>query len=49
MLGIPLRYLLKHPVMGVAELAADPLQTWMTIQDEYVAARARVTRGASAT
>ena len=41
MLGIPLRYLLKHPVMGVAELAADPLQTWMTIQDEYVAARER--------
>jgi len=45
MLGIPLRYLLKHPVMGVADLVADlagdPLQFWMTAQDVYVADRER--------
>ncbi len=39
MLGIPLRYLLKHPVIGVADLAADPLQVWTTIQDTYLAQR----------
>lgn len=39
MLGIPLRYLLKHPVAGLADLAADPLQVWTTIQDTYVAQR----------
>lgn len=39
MLGIPLRYLLKHPVAGLADLAADPLQVWTTIQDAYVAQR----------
>ena len=31
MLGVPLRYLLKHPVMAVADLAADPVEIWMTI------------------
>ena len=25
-LGIPIRYLLKHPIIGVADLAADPLE-----------------------
>jgi hypothetical protein len=39
MLGIPVRNFLKHPITTVAELAADPLQLWMTIQDEYAAAR----------
>jgi hypothetical protein len=39
MLGIPVRYFLKHPVVTVADIAADPLQLWMTIQDEYAAAR----------
>jgi Methyltransferase domain len=38
MLGIPLRYLLKHPVAGVG-LAADPVETWTRLRDEYVAAR----------
>lgn len=38
MFGIPLRYLLKHP-RSVAELAADPLQVWTTIQDVYWAER----------
>jgi len=39
MLGIPLRYVLKHPVIAVADLAADPLQVWTTIQDIHVAQR----------
>jgi Methyltransferase domain len=36
MLGIPLRYLLKHPLIAVADLAADPLQICTTIYDDYV-------------
>jgi hypothetical protein len=39
MLGIPVRYFLKHPVTTVTDVAADPLQLWMTIQDEYAAQR----------
>ena len=39
MLGIPVRYFLKHPVTTVADVAADPLQLWMTIHDEYAAQR----------
>ena len=39
MLGIPVRYFLKHPVTSLADVAADPLQLWMTIQDEYAAKR----------
>ncbi|HEX3470949.1 MAG TPA: class I SAM-dependent methyltransferase [Silvibacterium sp.] len=39
MLGLPLRYFLKHPVTTVAYLAADPIQIWMTIKDEYAAER----------
>ncbi|HXP85887.1 MAG TPA: class I SAM-dependent methyltransferase [Bryobacteraceae bacterium] len=39
MLGIPLRYVLKHPVIAVADLAADPLQVLTTIRDVYVAER----------
>lgn len=39
MLGLPLRYFLKHPVSTAAYLAADPLQIWMTVQDEYAAER----------
>jgi hypothetical protein len=41
MLGIPLRYLLKHPLVGVVDLAADPFETWTTILDSYVAERER--------
>ncbi len=36
MLGIPLRYLLKHPIIALADLAADPLEIWTTIHDAYV-------------
>jgi methyltransferase family protein len=36
MLGIPLRYLLKHPLAAAADLAADPLEIWTTVRGEYV-------------
>src|SRR5262249_42657784 len=39
MLGIPLRYLLRHPVSGVADLVADPFEIWTTVYDSYVARR----------
>lgn len=39
MLGIPVRYFLKHPVITVADVAADPLQLWLTIRDEYSTSR----------
>ena len=39
MLGIPLRYLLKHPVTGVADLVADPIETWTTIREAYLEKR----------
>jgi len=35
--GRRLSYMLKHPVSSVVDLVADPLQTWMLIQDEYAA------------
>jgi hypothetical protein len=38
MLGIPLRYLAKHP-MSFADLAVDPVGLWMNIVDVYVAKR----------
>jgi hypothetical protein len=38
MLGIPLRYLLRHP-LSLADLAADPLQVLTNIGDIYVAQR----------
>src|SRR5277367_553403 len=36
MLGIPLRYLLQHPVSGVMDLAADPVEVWTTIRETYL-------------
>lgn len=39
MLGLPLREFFKHPVTTVAHLAADPVQIFLTVQDEYAAAR----------
>lgn len=38
MLGIALRYLLRHP-LSVADLAAHPLQLLTNISDIYVAQR----------
>lgn len=39
MLGIPLRYLLKHPVTGMSDLAADPIEALTTIRECYVEKR----------
>ena len=39
MLGIPLRYVLKHPVQAAKDLAEDPLEIWTTIRETYVAER----------
>jgi len=39
MFGIPLRYVLKHPLAAAVDLAADPLEIWTTIRDSYVAQR----------
>src|SRR5258708_1195784 len=39
MLGIPVRYLLKHPLTGVVDIMADPVEVWTTIQDTYLAER----------
>jgi hypothetical protein len=41
MLGIPTRYLLAHPITGVADLVADPIEIWTTIRDAYAAERER--------
>ena len=41
MLGLPLRYWLKHPTIAVADLASDPQEIWTTIQDSYLAERER--------
>ncbi len=41
MLGIPLRYLLKNPVIGAADLASDPLQVLMTMHDVFIDERER--------
>jgi len=41
MLGIPLRYLLRHPINTLSALARDPRQAWTTMQDAYVYARER--------
>jgi hypothetical protein len=38
LLGIPLRYLARHP-LSVADLAVDPVQVWMNLVDVYVAER----------
>jgi Methyltransferase domain len=41
MLGIPVRYLLKHPVHGLIDIASDPVQVLMTMQDYYIERRER--------
>jgi hypothetical protein len=41
MLGIPLRYVMRHPVNALMDLAADPLQVLTSIQDSYVDERER--------
>jgi len=39
MLGLPLRDWLKHPVIALADIAADPVEIWMTIQGAYAERR----------
>ena len=39
MLGISLRYLLKHPVIGIADLAADPIEIWCGSVGHWAATR----------
>jgi hypothetical protein len=41
MLGLPLRYWLKHPTIAVTDLASDPIEIWTTVHDSYVAERKR--------
>jgi|SRR5271165_697482 len=41
MLGLPVRYWLKHPLACVADLVTDPLEIWMLGQDMYVENRER--------
>src|ERR1041385_1448941 len=41
MLGIPLRYLLKNPLKGTVDLAADPLQVVSSMLDIYIDKRER--------
>jgi Methyltransferase domain len=38
-LGIPIRYLLQHPLSAAADLTADPLEVCLTVHDAYVARR----------
>jgi hypothetical protein len=39
MLGLPVREFFKHPVNAITYLAADPLQIFLTLQDEYAVVR----------
>jgi hypothetical protein len=39
MLGIPVRYLLKHPIHGLIDVASDPIQVVMTMRDYYIQER----------
>ena len=39
MLGLPLHYLLKNPAVGMAVLAANPLEVWTRVKETYLAER----------
>ena len=41
MLGLPLRYWLKHPAIAMVDLVSDPQEIWTTIRDDYIAERER--------
>ena len=36
MLGLPMRYFLSHPMRAVAAIAAEPLEMWTTLQQNYI-------------
>jgi hypothetical protein len=35
MLGLPIRYLLTHPVLTLTDVAADPREVWIKFQERY--------------
>lgn len=39
MLGVPLRYLRKHPLAGLADLLSDPLENLTKVHETYLAER----------
>jgi hypothetical protein len=39
MLGLPLRYLLKHPAEGIGLIASEPFDVWTRVQESYLAER----------
>ena len=41
MLGIPARYLLKHPLAGLMDITADPIEVVITMRDYYAERRER--------
>jgi len=41
MLGIPLRYAIKHPVPVLRDLLEDPLEIWITVREQYIYGRER--------
>jgi hypothetical protein len=41
MLGLPLRYFLRHPVRAVAAVTSEPLERWTALQETYAAQRER--------
>lgn len=41
MFGLPLKYLSRHPIRGLAAIARDPSETWNRIYDEHVYASER--------
>ena len=41
MLGLPLRYFLRHPVRAATAVASDPLEIWTTVHERFVAQRER--------
>jgi hypothetical protein len=41
MLGLPARYFLSHPVRAIATIAADPVEIWTILQQNYVAQHER--------
>jgi hypothetical protein len=41
MLGTALRYFLKHPIRAAATIASEPLETWTSFRERFVAQRER--------
>jgi len=41
MLGLPLRYFLRHPLHAVAAITSEPLEIWTRVQESFVARRER--------